>query len=508
MGPTGPAEPGPQGDDDWQRPADRHSPGEQRPGELGSSPYQFGDQGAWPQEAGPRDSGQHNPGLPEPGPYGGDGQRSSGRRTTGSMARLRAWAVIVAVVVALIVLERQRLTFLFGVLIFVAALLISVMLHELGHFLTAKKFHMRVTQFFVGFGQTLWSTFRGETEYGVKALPVGGFVKITGMTSAEEVDVADEPRSFRTQPGWQRIIVLAAGSFMHFVLALFLLFLVAFWIGQANDNSNVVSSIAACVPASTTALNSAQPCAGHNGGRSPAELAGMKAGDKIVAVGGQPVRNWNQLHNALVTQPTGKPVPVTVLRSGRDITLSVTLAHVPNRSVPYLGVEPAVLYQRSGFFGGWGYAGDQFASTITSSVSAIGHLPAAIPDLFNKNRAHTPAGQVSSVVGVGDITGQIVQAALPWQAKVSVVLYLVASLNIFVGLFNLLPLLPLDGGHLAVVIFERIRAWFARLRGRPDPGLVDIQRLVPLSLLVFAVLVGFGTLLIAADIFNPVHLQV
>jgi membrane-associated protease RseP (regulator of RpoE activity) len=109
---------------------------------------------------------------------------------------------------------------------------------------------------------------------------------------------------------------------------------------------------------------------------------------------------------------------------------------------------------------------------------------------------------------VGDVTGDVVAASLPWQAKVTLVMYLVASLNIFVGLFNLLPLLPLDGGHLAVVIYERIRAWFARLRGRPDPGLVDIQKLVPVSLLVFAVLVGVGTLLIAADIFNPVHIQV
>ena len=186
----------------------------------------------------------------------------------------------------------------------------------------------------------------------------------------------------------------------------------------------------------------------------------------------------------------------------------MTLAGIPKYSVPYLGVEPAVLYQRSSFFGAWGYAGDQFANTLTSSGSAIAKLPSAIPDLFAKDRAKTAAGQVSSVVGVGALTGDVVQAALPWQAKVTVVLYLIASLNIFVGVFNLLPLLPLDGGHLAVVIFERIRAWFARLRGRPDPGLVDIQRLVPLSLLVFAVLVGFGTLLIAADIFNPVHLQV
>jgi membrane-associated protease RseP (regulator of RpoE activity) len=367
---------------------------------------------------------------------------------------------------------------------------------------------MRVTQFFIGFGRTLWSTFRGETEYGVKALPFGGFVKITGMTSIEDVDVADEPRSFRNQPGWQRVIVLAAGSFMHFVLALFLFFVLAFAIGQPNSGTNVISSITGCVPASLKALNSSNPCAGHTMGKSPAQEAGLKAGDKILSVGGKPVGSWNQLHTALKGQKAGVAVPVVVERNGRNVHVNVTLAAIPKRSLPYLGVEPTVGYQRSSFFGAFGYAGDQFAGTLTSSASAIAKLPSAVPDLFNKNRTHTAAGQVSSVVGVGDLTGQVVQASLPWQAKVDVLLSIIASLNIFVGAFNLLPLLPLDGGHLAVVIFERIRAWFNRLRGRPDPGLVDIQRLVPLSLLVFAVLVGLGTLLIAADIFNPVHLQV
>jgi len=128
------------------------------------------------------------------------------------LMRARVAILVIAVIAALLVLDGRHLVFLLGVVIFVVALVISVMLHELGHFLTAKKFHMRVTQFFLGFGTTLWSFFRGETEYGVKALPFGGFVKISGMTSMEEIDVADEPRSFRKQPGWQRIIVLAAGS--------------------------------------------------------------------------------------------------------------------------------------------------------------------------------------------------------------------------------------------------------------------------------------------------------
>ena len=149
---------------------------------------------------------------------------------TAGLSRLRRARIpilILAALAILIVFGGSHTAFIVGILIFVAALLISVMLHELGHFLTAKKFGMQVTQFFLGFGTTLWSFFRGETEYGVKALPFGGFVKITGMTRMEEIDVADEPRSFRQQPGWQRIIVLAAGSFMHFALAFFLLFVLA-----------------------------------------------------------------------------------------------------------------------------------------------------------------------------------------------------------------------------------------------------------------------------------------
>jgi membrane-associated protease RseP (regulator of RpoE activity) len=436
--------------------------------------------------------------------HGGRGSAALGRS---GLVRAGTWLAVLVIVAFLLFLGRNHLAFILGVVIFVVAVLVSVMLHELGHFLTAKKFGMRVTQFFVGFGQTLWSTFRGETEYGVKALPFGGFVKITGMTSVEEVDVADEPRSFRKKPGWQRIIVLAAGSFMHFALALFLLFVLALGIGQVNDTSNVISSIATCVPVSNTALNSSNPCTGSHA-KSPAEVAGLKPNDKIISVAGKPVGNWHQLHTALSAQQAGVPIPVVVDRGGRDLHAQVTLAAIPGRATPYLGVTPAAVYQRTGFVGALSYGGDQFANTLTSSASAIGRLPSAIPDLFSQHRAGTAAGQVSSVVGVGEVTGDVVQAALPWQAKVTVVLYIIASLNIFVGAFNLLPLLPLDGGHLAVVIYERIRAWFNRLIGRPDPGLVDIQRLVPLSMLVFALLVGFGTLLIAADIFNPVHIPV
>jgi membrane-associated protease RseP (regulator of RpoE activity) len=423
------------------------------------------------------------------------------------LRRARIPILILAALALLILFGGSHTAFIVGILIFVAALLISVMLHELGHFLTAKKFGMQVTQFFLGFGTTLWSFVRGETEYGVKALPLGGFVKITGMTRMEEIDVADEPRSFRQQPGWQRIIVLAAGSFMHFALAFLLLFLLAIGIGM-SQNSNRISALTTCVPANAAAINTASPCAGAGPAKSPAEKAGLKPGDTMISLAGQRVTSFSELHTVLKSQKPGVPVPIVVIRNGHDLHLTVTLAAVHKYDVPFLGVEPVTTYQRDSFTGAVAFAGTQFADTITSSVSAIGKLPAAIPDLFAKNRASTPAGNVSSVVGVANVTGDVTQAAIPWQAKFSLVLYLIASLNIFVGAFNLLPLLPLDGGHLAVVIYERIRAWFARLRRRPDPGLVDIQKLVPVSMLVFAVLVGFGTLLIAADIFNPVRIQV
>ena len=395
------------------------------------------------------------------------------------------------------------MSLLLGWIIFLVALLFSIMLHEAGHFATAKKFRMKVTQFFVGFGQTLWSTMRGETEYGVKAIPLGGFVKITGMTALEDIDPADEERSFRRQPGWQRAIVLAAGSFMHFALAFFLLIVLAIGIGLENDNSNKIGIVGSCIPASAAAAAS-DSCQGSLG-VAPARQAGVRPGDTIIAIAGTPVHNWTQLGAAIRAQPAGKPMTITVRRDGRLLVLHASPAKVPGRKGSYLGIDNVALFQPLGPLRAVSYAWSTFGEVLTGSVAAVGHLPAAIPDLFAKDRAKTPAGQVSSVVGVGGLTAQVVAAKDGWQTKVQVVLLIIISLNIFVGLFNLLPLLPLDGGHLAVLFYERARAWLARLRGRPDPGLVDMRKLVPVSVGVFALLVGFGLLLISADIFNPIH---
>jgi membrane-associated protease RseP (regulator of RpoE activity) len=393
------------------------------------------------------------------------------------------------------------MSFVLGVAIFVIALLVSVMLHEGGHFATAKMFGMKVTQFFVGFGQTIWSTQKGETEYGIKAIPAGGFNKIVGMTELEDVDPADEPRSFRRKPGWQRIIVLSAGSFMHFVLALFLLFVVAAGIGlETASSTTTVGAIEACVPANVNSVCTTKDPA------SPAKKAGLRAGDKIVSIAGVPVHNsWTEMGKAIRNLTPGEPATVVVERNGHQVTLHPTFAKLKGKGT-YLGVAPQTVFKRSSPISAISYAGSEWWTMLKGSGQVAAELPKAIPDLFARNRASTPGGDVTSVVGAAGVTGQVVEARIGWQPKADLVLLIIASLNIFVGIFNLLPLLPMDGGHIAVVIYERIRYWFARLRGKPDPGPVDYRRLIPVSVGVFVLLVGISVLLIMADIVNPVHI--
>ncbi len=391
---------------------------------------------------------------------------------------------------------------LVGWIIFIVALSVSVMLHEFGHFATAKKFGMKATQFFLGFGPTLWSRTKGETEYGVKAIPAGGFVKIVGMTSLEEVDPADEPRSFRVKPAWERIVVLVAGSFMHFLLAFVLLFALPLAIGIENDNSTTIGTVVTCVPSSNTSgCAKGEPA-------SPAARLGLRPGDKIIAFGGQPVHNWSQFDSAIRHRQPDSTVAVTIQRGSTTFTKTVTLAKTQIGGKPgaFLGVAPAAVFQRTGPLRAVSYAGSMFSQAVTGTVDVVRGLPSAVSHLFAKNRASTSAGQVTSVVGVGEITGQVVAANIGWQSKASLVLLIVISVNIFIGLLNLLPLLPLDGGHVAVVIYERIRAWLARLRGKPDPGLVDMTKLIPVSFGVFAVLIGFSLLLILADLVNPINI--
>jgi len=407
---------------------------------------------------------------------------------------------------------------LLGWLIFLFALLFSVMLHETGHFVTAKKFGMKCTRYFIGFGPTIWSTQRGETEYGVKAIPLGGFVKIVGMTSMDEVDPEDEPRSFRRAPGWQRLIVLAAGCFMHFVLAAVLIFGLALGIGIENDNTAQLGVVATCVPATEQALTSGAACTAHDA-KSPAVLAGLKVGDTLTSFDGVQVSNWNQLASVIKDAKPGAAVTIGVVRDGKPLTLHTRLAAVSGRTGGYLGVAPAAVFQPTGPIGAISYVGSGFAQEITGSAHALAQLPSAVSTLFAKCptgaaslRAHAPcraqtaAGNVTSVYGLAQDTGQAVAANVGWQYKVSFILLLVASLNIWVGLLNLLPLLPLDGGHIWAVLWEMIRGRWARVRGRPNPGLVDYRKLLPVSFSIFLVLCLFSALLILADIVNPVNI--
>jgi membrane-associated protease RseP (regulator of RpoE activity) len=394
---------------------------------------------------------------------------------------------------------------LLGWLIFWFALLFSIGLHELGHLATAKKFGMKATKYFVGMGPAVWSFRRGETEYGIAAFPIGGYVKIIGMTALETVAPEDEPRALRSKPAWQRVIVLAAGSFMHFVLAFILLFAVAAGIGIENDNSTQLGTVSACVPASVNALNNNAPCTASSV-KSPASLAGLKPGDKVTSFDGVRVTNYTELTTAIKKVKAGATVPVTVQRDGQTLTLRATLASVPGRAGGFLGISGAMVFQPDSPLSAAGFAGSTFGQVVTGWVKVMGQLPAAVPHLFAKDRASTSAGNLSSVVGDANDTGQALALHVSWQSKVGFVLLLIAELNIVVGIFNLLPLLPLDGGHIFAVVLERIRSRWARWRHRPDPGLFDVTKLLPVSLSLFAVLVVLGVTLILADIVNPVNI--
>ncbi|MQA85531.1 MAG: PDZ domain-containing protein [Streptosporangiales bacterium] len=391
-----------------------------------------------------------------------------------------------------------------GVVAFVVALLVSLAIHEAGHLVTAKKFGMKASQYFIGFGPTIWSRQRGETEYGFKALPLGGYVKIVGMTPLEEVDPADEPRAFYRQPGPQRAVVLAAGSVTHFVLAFVLLLVVAMGLGLPGEGqaTATVGAVSKCVPSSPNA-----ECTGTDR-RSPAAQAGLRPGDRIVALDGREVAGWAELSRAIENHPAG-PTEITVVRNGERVSLRANLTSSPAGSGSFLGIEPRIVYQepqRLGPVDAAVFAGDMMGRMFVMVGQVLAELPAAIPHLFSEERGENGGG-VGSIVGAAYVSGQAVAADAPARERAITFLSIVISLNLFVGVLNLLPLLPMDGGHLAVLLYERSRAGIARLRGRADPGPVDMRKLLPATYAVVVLLIGLGVLLILADIVNPLTLQ-
>jgi membrane-associated protease RseP (regulator of RpoE activity) len=391
-----------------------------------------------------------------------------------------------------------------GVLAFVVALLTSVMIHEAGHYLTAKKFGMKVTEFFLGFGQKIWSTQRGETEFGLKAIPAGGYCKIVGMSPREELSPADADRAFIKGSIAQRLIVLGAGSFLHFVIGFILLITLFAGVGVTSV-TNQVQKVSDCVPQTATEVCSATSTP------SPAKNAGVIAGDKLVKINNQSFKQWSDAV-AVIRANAGKQLTIVVDRSGDLIPLTVTPATrmVDGKAVGVLGVineigtvrfNPIVATQKSVTFGG---------DILSNSVTSLVKLPAKIPDLLSQTfggKTRDPEGLVG-VVGVARVSGETASTGkLTTNEKIATFILIVASLNIFVGMFNLLPLLPLDGGHMAVAIADGIRNFLARRRGLPKPAPIDVERLTPITMIVFAFMAGLSIILLAADIFNPIHLN-
>jgi membrane-associated protease RseP (regulator of RpoE activity) len=365
----------------------------------------------------------------------------------------------------------------------VAAILVMIVFHEFGHFIMAKWADMKVTEFFVGFGTRLWSFRRGETEYGVKAFPLGGYVKIIGMNNLEEVDPADEPRILRQKPYWRKLSVLIAGSAMHFLIALVLLYVLFAAVGQPGAPSLTVGAISQL----TT-------------GPSPAQEAGIRVGDRIVSVDGKTFKTFDDLAAYIKSKPAQK-LDMTVDRHGSQIHLfptTVDLSKVQvqgatgglaaDKPTGFLGIGPTFPTVRAGVFESFSKAGGQFVDISARTFDALGGLVTARGVssyghmLVDQKAADSPTAttRFSSPVGIVRIAHQAAQNGF------GTVLFLLVLINIFVGIFNLLPLLPLDGGHIAVATYERIRS----RRGRPYHA--DVMKLMPLT---------YGVVLLLAFIF-------
>ncbi len=442
-----------------------------------------------------------------------------------------------------------------GVLIFVFAILASIGLHEFGHLIPAKKFGGKVTQWFVGFGPTVFSRRIGETEYGVKAIPLGGYVKIVGMLPPgkgeetvvdehgetlvrqsntgmftqlisdaraaewEHVKPEDTDRLFYKFRSWQKVVVMAGGPMVNIAIAFFLFWGVFATVGQivGADAEPVVDEVIPCI---VPADEDGRACTAEElrDNPSPAAAAGLQEGDRFVSFNGTPVTDWEQVQQAIRDNGDGTATMV-VERDGEQVELEATTqveprpidAASPEELTPvgFLGVMPVAtpVYET----GGPVYTAQQMGGMAVDTVQALAQLPVkvwgvakAIVGLEERD----PYGPVS-VVGGGRLAGEVAaHDAFPVQDKVVSLVMLIAGFNFFIGMFNFLPLLPLDGGHIAGALWESMRRGVARLRGRPDPGYVDVAKLLPIAYVVGAAMLVMGVVLIVGDLVVPLHLEV
>ena len=388
-----------------------------------------------------------------------------------------------------------------GIVAFVAALLVSVCLHEAGHFVTARHYGMKASRFFVGFGPTLWSRTRGETEYGVKLIPAGGFVKIEGMTPLEEIDPADEPRAFYNKSARARLVVMSAGSMVHFILAAVLIYGVLVVMGTSYTSESKIGS--------TSCVSTSGQCTGLG----PAAAAGIKVGDRVVSFDGVAITSWDQFTKLVRDHGAGTST-IVVDRGGRRVTLTPDLVQVlRNRNtggtgkdpVGAIGVRQGEDTKHYGPLSAVSNTGRALWAGVTGTYDTLVHRLSGLGKLFSHNR--DPSGFVS-VVGAARIGGDVVSAHVSWTDRIRQFLFLVAGINLAVGIFNLFPLLPLDGGHIAVLGFEQGRHGLRRLRGYRGPvQRVDFAKLLPATYATVIVLLGFSLLILSADIVNPIRLQ-
>jgi membrane-associated protease RseP (regulator of RpoE activity) len=389
-----------------------------------------------------------------------------------------------------------------GVVLFIAWILLMVMIHESGHFLVAKLFHFKASMFFLGFGPTLWSTTKGETEYGVKALPLGGFVKIVGMNPYEQVEAQDEPRSYPNKPRWQRALVLMAGSATHWILAFVTLLIAAMVLGFPNGQAtNQVALVQQTLKGQPTAASD----------------LGLQVGDRIVAIGGRPVVHWTEIRGYIRKHP-GQEAQFTVLHDGARQTVPVHLGsaivkgperivsyapagqhirspHAGEHLIGYLGVQPKLVYQKYSLFAGAGHAAGLTWDYTKYSVQQVGGLFHTIfsGELWSALSGHGARGPGQgpvSIYGAGRIAGQTVA-----DHQYLDLIGLLVGLTIFLGIMNLLPLPPLDGGHFAVVVYESITR-----------RTVDLRKLIPVAAAVISFFVVIFIASLYLDIIRPLNL--
>jgi membrane-associated protease RseP (regulator of RpoE activity) len=438
-----------------------------------------------------------------------------------------------------------------GVVIFLVAILASIGLHELGHLIPAKAFGGKVTQYFIGFGPTVWSTRRGETEVGLKAVPLGGYVKIVGMLppGAEElgerqpdgslkvrksntglftqlisdaraaewelVEPGDEDRLFYRMAWWKKVVVMAGGPTVNLLIA-FAVFSVIFGTYgvreiRAQAGPPVLDEVSRCVIPYVEQRADCRP----GDPASPAAKAGLLPGDVITSFNGTPVDSWGDLKDLVRANDDGAAT-IGFLRDGVEhtATTSTTVEARPAsetdttlRQVGFLGVSPTthIVVTKGGPL----FTLEQMGGMTRDSLVALAHLPVkvwGVGEAIVGVKERDPNGPVS-IVGGGRIAGEAVSHDdFPVLDKVMLLLGLVAGFNLFIGLFNFVPLLPLDGGHIASALWEALRRGVARLRRRPDPGYVDAAKLLPVAYVVATALLVMGGVLIIGDLVVPLHL--